>query len=326
MNRSQQITREYEELREKSRLELEQKKNVVYEKIPRLRQIEQEMTQIGIEVAKAVLNSKMKHEELLEQLQKKQMDLKIEKAELLSANKYPIDYLELKHQCKACKDTGFVEYTKCSCYTQKEISLMYKQSNMLESFERENFDQFRLDYYSQEKNENGISPQDNMKNIFRKCVEYTNNFDRHNKNLMFIGKPGLGKTFLCKSIAKELLEAGRSVIYQLCPDLIDHIRKYKFDFDNEEQNSQLLNDIYNCDLLIIDDLGTELTTQFSGLAIYNILNRRIGNNKKLIISTNLDIDEIVKIYSDRITSRIFGSFDTFEFIGEDIRLKMHKII
>jgi len=174
--------------------------------------------------------------------------------------------------------------------------------------------------------DNRVSPRENMKQIYFECIKYAQEFDNHVKNLLFIGRPGLGKTFLCNSIAKSLLDAGKSVMYQSSPDLIDLVRKFKFDFDNEEAGDEALKDVYECDLLIIDDLGTELNTQFSGLVIYNILNKRLTDNKKMIISTNLDVDEIMKTYSERISSRIFGNFDMFEFYGEDIRLKMHDII
>jgi DNA replication protein DnaC len=118
------------------------------------------------------------------------------------------------------------------------------------------------------------------------------------------------------------LQSGRSVIYQSAPDLMDLVRKYKFNFDNEEKSDEALNNINTCDLLIIDDLGTELSTQFSGLVIYNILNKKLMNEKKMIIATNLDVNEILRDYSERITSRLFGKFSMFEFFGDDIRLMM----
>jgi DNA replication protein DnaC len=234
--------------------------------------------------------------------------------------------VDMKYQCKYCKDTGFLDNQKCKCYVQKEINRLYEQSNLGEVLDKENFEQFRWDYYSDLSEEGNISPKENMELIYFKCINFVKDFDKHNTNLMFLGKPGLGKTFLCNSIAKDLLDNGKSVIYKTASDLIDIIRKYKFDFENENSNEQSLNEIYNCDLLIVDDLGTELSTQFSNLALYSILNRRNVKNKKMIISTNLDIDEFTRIYSDRITSRIFGNFDILEFLGEDIRLKMHNII
>lgn len=317
------ILNDYEQIREKNKKELEQKKGTLYSRFPRLKAIEEEMVKISIDITRAILNKTEDAGVLLEQLRKRQMDLKIEKAEILSANKFPIDYLELRYQCKNCKDTGYINGSKCSCLVKKEIMSLYRQSNLGENMKNENFDQFRLDYYSDEKDESGYSPRDNMKDIYMKCIRYVQGFDNHNINLLFIGNPGLGKTFLCNSIAKDLLEQGKSVIYQVSSELIDLVRKYKFDFENEDNNSSSLNDIYDCDLLIIDDLGTELPTQFSSLVIYNILNKRLINNRKIIISTNLNTDEIMKNYSERIYSRLFGNFNMYKFYGEDIRLKRH---
>ena len=323
MSNLRDILKEYELVREKNKEELEQRKRKLYSNFPRLKTIEDEMVRLGIDITRAILNNTQDADVLLEQLRMHQMDLKIEKAEILSSNRFPIDYLELIYQCRNCKDTGYVNGSKCSCLIQKEITSLYQQSNLGENTKSENFDQFRFDYYSDEKNENGYSPRDNMKDIYTKCTRFVQGFDNHSINLLFIGNPGLGKTFMCNSIAKDLLEQGKSVIYQVSSELIDLVRKYKFDFENEDNNSSSLNEIYNADLLIIDDLGTELPTQFSSLVIYNILNKRLLNNKKTIISTNLNTDEIMKSYSERIYSRLFGNFNMYKFYGEDIRLKRH---
>lgn len=316
------IMKEYEDIKEKNKREQEERKAAVYKKLPRLKEIENEMINLGIEITKAVLFDDGDKNVLLEHLKKKQLDLKIEKAEILSSNNYPKDYLELKYDCKKCQDTGFIGLDKCSCLIQKQISHNYKQSKLSGILKQENFDNFNINYYSDITSGKGVSPRKNMQHIYLECIKYVKDFDSHNRNMLFIGRPGLGKTFLCHSIAKDLLQAGKSVIYQSAPDLMDLVRKYKFDFDNEEQGNEALNDIYKCDLLIIDDLGTELSTQFSGLVIYNILNKRLTESKKMIISTNLDVDEIIKNYSERITSRVFGNFDMFEFFGDDIRLIM----
>jgi DNA replication protein DnaC len=325
LNNKKDIMKEYEALRDKHKKELEHRKSVLYTKFPRLHRIEEELVKLSIDITKAILNNSGNQQELIDILHKKQMDLKMERVELLSENKYPRDYLEMRYQCKNCKDTGYADNKKCSCLTQKEIEQLYKQSNMSSSFKKENFDMFRLDYYSNEVEEGKVSPRENMKNIYMTCINYTRNFDAHEKNLFFIGKPGLGKTFLCNSIAKDLLDAGKSVIYQSSPDLIDAIRKYKFDFDKENENAPYLEELYNCDLLIIDDLGTELSTQFSNLAIYNILNRRLLNSRKIIISTNLNTDELMSTYSERIYSRILGNFSMYKFFGDDIRLKIRTM-
>jgi len=326
VNDIQTILKEYEEIRDKNRQELEKRKKELYEKLPRLKEIEDEMIKLGLDITKAILMNEDNRDILLKELHKKQTDLKIEKAEILTANNYPKDYLEIKYNCELCKDTGYIGSEKCSCFMQKLIAYRYKQFKLSHRIAKENFDSFNINFYSNEPTEKGISPRKNMEHILMECIKYAKDFDHHNKNLLFIGRPGLGKTFLCNSIAKDLLDLGKSVIYQSAPELIDLVRKHKFSFDNEDLEDEALRDIYECDLLIIDDLGTELSTQFSGLVIYNILNKRLLLNKKMIISTNLDIDEIIENYSERISSRLFGNFYIYEFFGEDIRLKLRNVI
>ncbi len=326
MNNAKEILNQYRTIQKKNKEETRHRRQILYSKLPRLKEIEDEMVRLSIEITRAILNKSQEASLLLTQLKSRQLDLKAERAEILSANKYPIDYLDDIYECKLCKDTGFVEYEKCSCYKQKEIYLNYEQSYLGPILHKENFEQFRWDYYSKEPDESGRSPLKNMQDIYKKCINFVENFDNHDINLFFIGSPGLGKTFLCNSIAKDLLDKGRSVIYKTVPDLIDSMRKYKFDFNNEESNMPYLNDIYNCDLLIMDDLGTELSTQFSNQVIYNILNKRIINNKKMVISTNLSIIDFQNTYSERIVSRIIGNFDACKFAGRDIRLMMHNII
>lgn len=313
-----EILKEYEALRSKNSKELEQRKIKVFKELPRLGEIEEEMISLGLEITKSILFESTNAEEHLAYLKKKQMDLKIEKAETLASNNYPNDYLEPKYDCVKCLDTGFIGLQKCNCLLQKQIEYNYMRSNLSDT--KESFDNFNIEYYSDKTDENGLSPRRNMQQIYLECIKFVRDFDNHNRNMLFIGRPGLGKTYLCHSIAKELLLLGKSAIYQSAPDLMDLIRKHKFNFEAEEQSSEVIETINNCDLLIIDDLGTELTTQFSGLVLYNILNKRLLNSKKMVIATNLDVKEIMRDYSERITSRMFGNFDLFEFFGDDIRL------
>jgi DNA replication protein DnaC len=325
VSNNQDILKQYELTQKKNKEVLEQRKHTLYSKLPRLSQIEDELVRLSIEITRAILKESNIAEALLGQLKKKQLDLKVEKAEILSVNKYPIDYLDAIYLCKVCKDTGFNSHEKCKCYRQKEIYMNYEKSNLVSILNKENFEQFRWEYYSGEPDESGRSPLKNMQEIYRMCIDFVEGFDKHDTNLFFIGSPGLGKTFLCNSIAKDLLDKGKSVLYKTVPDLIDSMRKYKFDFDNEENNLPYLHEIYNCDLLIMDDLGTELSTQFSNQVIYNILNKRIISSKKMVISTNLSVTDFQSTYSERIVSRIIGNFEACKFMGKDIRLKMKGI-
>lgn len=314
------IFNEYEEAKARNKKELEERKERIYSQLPRLKAIEEEIVRLGLDMARAFLAEDKNMNKLLSDLQKYQRDLNTEKLNILSSANYPADYLELKYDCDKCKDTGYIDLQKCSCFIQKQIRHNHMQANLGAS--KEDFDHFNIEYYSDISVKGSLSPRKNMQQIFLECIKYVRDFDSHENNMLFIGRPGLGKTFLCKSIAKELLQSGKSIIYQSAPDLMDLVRKYKYNFEKEEEGEEALNDINICDLLIVDDLGTELSTQFSGLVIYNILNKRLINNKKMIVATNLDVNEILRDYSERITSRLFGKFRMFEFFGDDIRLMM----
>lgn len=316
-----EVMEEYQEKRERAQREFRIRKEELYEKLPRLVEIDLEMKNLGIQIVKAAQANPEQVEQLTAKLKEKSIDLQMERAEVLASNGYPVDYLEIKYHCPKCKDTGYINTQRCECFEQRLIDRAYEQSNLHNLLERENFDTFRIDYYSdQASNQKELSPRKNMENILLSCITYAKDFDNHEKNLFFYGSPGLGKTFLSHAIAKDLLEKGKIVLYQTAADLIDFIRNNKFDQSRQEENP-ILGRIFQSDLLIIDDLGTEYLTEFAKMELYNVINKRLLTNKKMVISTNLSLRELQEKYPNRFTSRILGHFELYKFHGEDIRIK-----
>lgn len=321
-----QTIEEYNKRRDRAQIDLKARKENLFEKFPRLKEIDREMKLIGIKIVKTVGAHPDKIDELTSQLKEKNIDLQIERSEILASNGYPVDYFEVKYSCNLCEDTGFIGPKRCRCFEQKLIDKAYEQSNLRSLVERENFDTFRMDFYSKDTwRGEDISPQKNIEGILLACINYAKNFDNHNKHLFFYGSPGLGKTFLSHAIAKELLERGHIVLYQTSSDLIDFIRKNKFDYNNNEENI-FYEKIFQSDFLIIDDLGTENLTDFAKMELFNIINKRLLSDKKMLISTNLSLREIQENYPNRFTSRLLGQFELYKFFGEDIRLNRKDII
>ena len=319
-----EILEEYEKLQNEAKEMQKERIKEVYNKVPRLKDIDEKIKSLGVEMAMAVVNGS-NSEEIIKKTRDNITSLKVEKGELLSLHKIPLDFLEIKYKCSKCNDTGFIGSQKCSCFRQKLIDKLYQQSNLKEIVKRENFDTFNISFYSSDiyPGEN-ISPRKNMEKIFTSCLNFVNNFDSIDDNLFFYGSSGLGKTFLSHCIAKDLLDRGKVVIYQTAPNLMDIIKSAKYD---ENSNKEVLDDILDCDLLIIDDLGTEPNhTGYSQLELFNIINARLLKNKKMIISTNLPLDDFDSIYAERIKSRIFGAFTLHKFFGDDIRLLKRKRI
>ena len=247
-------------------------------------------------------------------------DLRAKKYEMLVSHGYNPDYLNLHYNCPKCKDTGFIGIDKCSCFKSKLIKLYYKDSDLEEAVKTNNFKNFNINLYSNHKlNDERYTPRKNIEDILEYITgEYLPNFKNSNTNLLFYGNSGTGKTFLSWCIAKELLDKGFLVVYKTSDDLLRALKDIKFNNDTDLENL-----LINCDLLIIDDLGSEQITDFSSTELFTLINKKILKNKKMLISTNLSLPLISKRYSERISSRIIGEFKLFKFFAEDIRIQLN---
>lgn len=317
------ILKEYEKLRDTAQSDLEARKSEIYEKIRRIWEIDEEINNISLEITKAILGKSDDTQKLINELEQKVMDLKIEKGELLASHNYPTDYLTVKYKCNICHDTGFVKNQRCRCLKQKLINHYYNQSNISSILKDENFDTFNFKYYSDiVDKEKGMSPKENMQSIYKTCLNFANKFDLTQDNLLFTGPTGLGKTFLSSCIAKELLDRGKTVFYQTAFKVFNILEEYKFNKDKTAEAKEKVDLLFDVDLLIIDDLGTEFINSYTSSEFFNILNTRLFEKKKTIISTNLDMHELFNTYSARVTSRIWGQYKVLEFFGDDIRKKV----
>ncbi len=322
MNYLNEIIRQYEKQREKNLEELEKRKREIATKIPRVAAIDIELTQIGLEIAKAVFKDPSNADTAVIQIQKISQKLKREKAILLTDNNFPINYLEIQYNCKHCKDSGFLDTRKrCKCFDKQLIERAYKSSSLGLKLKRENFSTFNLELFSNESS-GPITPRKNMEDILTVVKKFISKINKKPAdNLLFTGHTGLGKTFLCSCIAKELIDKHTGVIYQTAFQIIDTISQYKF---SDKQDSLLRSAyelIFTVDLLIIDDLGTEMINSFTQAETFNIVNTRLLNDKPTIISTNLTPIEISKNYGERLGSRILGHYDILQFEGSDLRLQ-----
>ncbi|HCT64013.1 MAG TPA: DNA replication protein DnaC [Lachnospiraceae bacterium] len=316
-----EIIRYYDEVRTASAARLREKRMELYSKLPRIEEIDNEISMAGITMAKAVLNTPSDAVEIANSLKESLAKLTAEKEGLLQENGLSANYLEMEYQCPICKDTGFVGDSRCTCFSQRLVDLAYNSSNIKAIVKQENFDSFDLSYYSPSK-ETGeeISPRENIQRILSACLKFTKSFGKTFDNLLLYGSPGLGKTFLCNCIARELLDRGITVMYVTASQLFKAIEKERFNRSDEEDCGDYLEDVLGVDLLIIDDLGTEFTTVFTVGELFNIINTRFLNKKPVIISTNLALKDLSEKYSDRLTSRLMGGCITLKFFGEDIRI------
>ena len=250
-----------------------------------------------------------KAKEIIEQARINHRRLTQSIADLLAEHGYPADYLEVHHTCPICKDYGFVETRYCECFTNLLKKLTFDEAAKQTPLQCSRFEDFKLHYYPAEQ-------QAHMQGIFDYCKGYAETFDRDSYSLLFYGETGLGKTHLSLAIAGDLISKGHYVLYDSTQNIMNKLEREHFGRGTGDDYSKLLLD---CDLLIMDDLGTEFSTQFTLAEFYNILNSRLLKNRPTIISTNLDLKGIENKYTKRIASRIVGEYELLHFVGNDIR-------
>lgn len=239
--------------------------------------------------------------------------IRAKKANLLSRGGYPADYLVMHYTCPHCKDTGYIDGAKCSCFRQASVSLLYEQSGIRELLKQDNFDALSYEYYEGDD-------LARFQNAVTTCKNFVRNFNSDYHNLFFYGTVGTGKSFLSGCVAKELIEKGNLVIYFSATRLFNELSRYAFQRENRGELSGFLDDLFQCDLLIIDDLGTELTNSFVASQLFSCLNERHIRKKATIISTNLSLQELKDRYSERIFSRITSNYEICKLSGPDIRM------
>ena len=313
-----QIMRTYEQKQRAARLALEDERASLYAALPVLKELEDSIASFSVRQARELLEG---DERALDTLKDQLKKAREKRAALLARAGFPPDWPKPRYECPDCRDTGYIGQTRCHCFNQAAIDLIYTQSNIKTILESENFDALTFDYYSDGPPDPspGRSPLDNAKLAVTACHSFVRQFDSSFGNLFFYGSTGVGKTFLSNCIAKALMDSGHSVLYFTSFQLFNILEESKFHGDAGAKQQQ--NDLFTCDLLIIDDLGTELTNSFSVSQLFLCLNERLLRRKSTIISSNLDLEKLFETYSERNFSRIISSYTLLKLTGEDIRLK-----
>lgn len=316
-----EIEEEYEEIRQNNAIDLENRKRAVFLKVPRLEEIDYEIKSLGLKLYKIALSGNDVKAQI-DDLRDKQKKLLVVKKALLIENGFSPDELSERYVCSICKDTGSVDAKPCQCYRKKLIEKAYEQSNLSAQLTHQTFDTFDMSLYSEEIDKNyGVSPKEHMGRVVKICKDFVEKFDNGQLNLLFWGEPGLGKTFLSTCIAKELIATNHSVIYETAYKTFSMLEELKFKrSDNQDKLKFKVDKLYSCDLLILDDLGSEFTTQYTTASLFDIINSRLISGKKTVINTNLSIEELKKKYGERVVSRLYGHYKVIQFIGYDIRI------
>lgn len=316
------ILQQYDQRQMENKHRLENRLSKVYKVIPEYRALEEDMISQSIACAKASL---IEDGISLETYRKNSGELLKRKKKLLKDYGFKEDYLEPVYQCPDCQDTGYISNEKCHCFKQAIVNVLYEQANLGTILNTQNFSAFRLDFYDNTHRDSslGLTPYANMQRILSECSDFVKNFETRYSNILLYGNTGVGKTFLANCIAKELLDKAHTVVYLTAFELFDILEKNKFSrsYDERTEMNSRFQYILNSDLLIIDDLGTELVNSFSASQVYLCINERHLNQKATIISTNLSLDDIGSLYSERVFSRIISDYKLLKIIGDDIRLK-----
>lgn len=279
---------------------------------PEILDIEERMSSAGLATIKALGMGNADAKDYIKRLSEINLGAQEERRLLLKKNGFPEDWLDVHYSCKKCEDKGFVNGIMCDCFKQLLKSLEYEKLCSKLPVSNCRFDNFKLDYYPDGA---GTSPRKRMESVLNYCKAYAADFSRKSPSLLLYGKTGLGKTHLSLAVAGKAVESGYGVIYSSSQNLFNKLEKEKFGRSPENTEETIL----DCDLLILDDLGAEFTTQFTISALYNIVNSRELEGKPTVISTNLTPENLTNTYGERIASRILSNYVMLYFDGSDIR-------
>lgn len=309
----QAAERELKERRNRALAEREQRHSEAVAKIPEILELENTMAKAGLDSIKAIGMNTEDATACIQRLAAINLQAQMQRRNLLTENGFPPDWLDVRYTCKVCEDKGVHDGRVCECFTKLLRSIEYEKLCSKLPMDRCRFDNFKLDYYP---NGAGVSPRKRMESVYHYCKAYAEDFGPHSPSLLLYGLTGLGKTHLSLAIAAKAVEKGYGVIYTSAQNLFNRLEREKF--GRSEDNTTEQNTL-DCDLLIIDDLGAEFSTQFTVSALYNIVNSRDLEDKPTVISTNLEPEDLRKTYSDRIASRILSNYISLYFEGSDIR-------
>ncbi len=292
-----------------------------YTRVPRIKEIDMQLRRTMAQAAQAAFLQGSDGRELMEQIREENLGLQEERARLAEEN-FEEGFLDETPICDKCGGSGYVGSTMCECLRELCRQEQKKEVSIL-SGSKESFNQFRLDYYPDRVDpQYGASPRTIMERNFQNCRRYAATFNLNAGNLLFVGGTGLGKTFLSACIARTVADRGYSVVYETAAHLFGKLEKARF--NPTEESRREAEKFTVCDLLIVDDLGTEMPGQFVTASLYSLLNDRMLAGKPMVVSTNLNVDEVSRRYTPQIASRLYGGFQRLTFVGEDIRVLKNR--
>lgn len=319
------VREEFEHKREKAVRLSKEHQEQAYAKCPVLREIDMSLAATGLSVFKASIGGSEGLEERIKAVKEENRHLQETKRQLLKTVGLPEDFTDIKYQCDKCNDTGYIGVDMCKCMKKALVKEAYLSSGLGKMLTTQTFSNFSLDYYNDERIGTNASDRENMEAIVASAKAYVSDFGKSGResNMFFMGTTGLGKTHITTAIAKGVIDKGYDVVYD---SVMNIVRAFEMErFEKDEYAKGDVSRYFDCDLLIIDDLGTEMQNSFTQSCIYNLVNTRINSDMPMIVSSNIsDTATLLKEYDRRITSRFIGSFKFYKFVGQDIRIQKTK--
>ena len=317
MSRAQQ---QFDQDRQRRMEQFQMRRESVFLREPRLRTIDAALRSTMSRIITSALRKGSDPQAAVDALKQENLQLQAEKQKILQDLHLPADYLEEKPACPLCGDTGYRSGVVCQCLRKYYAKEQQKELSRMLDLGSQSFETFSLNWYSDTYDPNlGSSARKNMERVKNTCQKYAETFSLDSGNLLMTGNPGLGKTFLSAAIARVVSGNGWSVVYDTAGRIFSRFEDRKFRRDDGEETESDVNRVLACDLLILDDLGTEMTTAFVQSTLYQILNTRLIEHRPTILSTNLGASALRERYTPQIASRIEGEYRVLPFFGEDIR-------